>query len=183
MLRLSILLLLGACGSVDQHGVETVAAIEVPVRDRQDSAALLALLRRHAAVSGLHVDDGSAERRQFEAQANQLPPSDRVTFNVGVWRGKNDDENEAIADDRFHHGKIWITFPRGSKPEQSSRFRDPLIAEIMQRWPDAKPIPILPWGGLPHARDLISTASGYRIRRSAAADYKLSPSLPIFASD
>jgi hypothetical protein len=88
-----------------------------------------------------------------------------------------------LADDRFHPGRVWVTFPRGSQPDRSGQFREPLIAEIVQRWPDAKAIPVLPWGGVPHARDLVLTANGYRIARSAAADYELSPSLPIFTSE
>jgi hypothetical protein len=183
MWRIVAFVLLVSCSPVDQESVRTVAAIEVPLRGEADRANLLSLLQRHAERSGLHVDDGSEEWRQFEEQANQIAPQDRLTFNVGVWRGDNDDENEALADDRFHPGRVWVTFPRGSQPGRSRRFREPLIAEIMQRWPEAKAIPILPSGGLPHARDLVLTGDGYRIARSAAAAYELPPSLPIFTSE
>lgn len=183
MWRFVFLFLLSACSPVDQESVRTVAAIEVPLRGEADRVDLVAMLRRHADTSGLHVDDGSDEWRRFEQQANQLAPEERLTFNVGVWRGANDDEAEALADDRFHPGRVWVTFPRGSEPGRSRRFRGPLIAEIRRRWPDAKAIPILPWGGLPHARDLVLTGDSYRIARSAAADYELPPSLPIFAPE
>ena len=158
-----------------------MAAIEVPLRSKSDRDQLVTILRRHAESSGLHVDDGSAEWREFELQANQIALEDQVTFNVAVWRGVNDDENEALADDRFHRDRVWVTFPRGSDPDRSRRFREPLIAEIRHRWTEARTIPILPWGGLPHARDLVLTDDGYRIAKSAAADYELPPSLPIFA--
>lgn len=183
MWRLVSFVLLAGCSPVDQESVRTVAAIEVPLRGEADRADLLSLLQRHAARSGLHVDDGSEEWRQFEQEANLIAPQDRLTFNVGVWRGDDDGEIEASAGDRFHAGRVWVIFPRGSQPDRSRRFREPLIAEITRRWPESQRIPILPWGGLPHARDLVLTGDGYRIARSAAADYELSPSLPIFTSE
>ena len=183
MWRIVVTILLVGCSPVDQESIRTVAAIEVPLRGEADRADLLSLLQHHAERSGLHVDDGSEQWRQFEQEANLIAPQDRLTFNVGVWRGDNDEENEALADDRFHPGRVWVTFPRGSQPDRSSRFREPLIADIKRRWPEAKPVPILPWGGLPHARDLVLTQDGYRIARSAAANYELPPSLPIFTSE
>lgn len=181
MWRIVAFVLLAGCSFADQESVRTVAAIEVPLREQADRTALLGLLQRHAERSGLHVDDGSEEWRKFEQQANQIPPQDRVTFNVGVWRGADDDENEAVADDRYHPGRVWVTFPRGTEPDRSKRFREPLLTEIRQRWPEAKMLPVLPWGGLPHARDLVLLGGDYRIARSAAVDYELAPSLPIFA--
>ncbi len=183
MWRIVAFVLLVGCSPVDQESVRTVAVIEVPLRGEADRADLLSLLHRHAERSGLHVDEDSEVWRQFEQETNLTAPQDRLTFNVGVWRGDNDEENEALADDRFHPGRVWVTFPRGSQPDRSKRFREPLIAEMMRRWPEARPIPILPWGGLPHARDLVLTGDGYRIARSAAASYELSPSLPIFTSE
>lgn len=181
MWRIVAFVLLAGCSAADQESVRTVAAIELPLHEQADRVALVELLQRHAERSGFHVDDVSEKWRKFEQQANQIPSQDRVTFNVGVWRGADDDENEAVADDRSHPGRVWVTFPRGSKPDRSRRFREPLLAEMRQRWPEAKPLPILPWGGLPHARDLVLVDGDYRIARSAAVDYKLAPSLPIFA--
>jgi hypothetical protein len=181
MWRIVAFVLLAGCSVADQESVRTVAAIEIPLREQADRAALIGLLQRHAKRAGLHVDDVSEKWREFERQANQISPQDRVTFNVGVWRGTDDDENEMVADDRFHPGRVWVTFPRGSEADRSRRFSEPLIAEIRQRWPEAKMLPILPWGGLPHARDLVLVGGDYRIARSAAVDYELAPSLQIFA--
>jgi hypothetical protein len=178
-----LLLVLAACSPADQESVRTVAAIEVTLRTDADRMDLLRILSRHAAASGLHVDDVSDDWRRFEQQAKQLAPEDRGTFYVGVWRGRNDDEAEVLADDRYHPRRVWLTFPRGVEPDRSRRFREPLLAEIRRRWPDARAIPILPWGGLPHARDLVLTGQGYRIVRSAAEAYDLPSSLPIFAPE
>jgi hypothetical protein len=106
MWRIVVFILLVGCSPVDQESVRRVAAIEVPLRGEADRADLLSLLQRHAERSGLHLDDGSEQWRQFEQEANLIAPQDRLTFNVGVWRGHNDDENEALADDRFHPGRV-----------------------------------------------------------------------------
>lgn len=181
MWRLIFLIALAGCVPADQESVRTVAAVEVVLKEPQDRADLVAILRQHAAGSGLHVDDGSAEWRAFERREELIPAADQVTFNVGVWRGADDEEPVAFADDRFHQGRVWVTFLRGAKPNRFKSYRDATISAISARWPEANSLPILPWGGLPHARDLVLTANGYRISRSSAADYELSPSLPIFA--
>src|SRR5437764_9595465 len=123
MWRIAFLLLVAACSPVDQESVRTVAAIEVPLRSDADRADLLAMFRRAAAAAGLHVDDGSAEGRDFEREANMLEPQDRLTLNVGVWRGADDDELEIEADDQFHPGRVWVSFLRGSQPNRSIRMR------------------------------------------------------------
>ena len=156
-----------------------MAAIEVPLRSDADRTDLLAMFRRSAAASGLHVDDGSTEWREFEREANMLAPQDRLTFNVGVWRGADDNELEIVADDRFHPGRVWVTFLRGSVPDRSTRIREPLIAEIRAHWPDARAIPVTPEGGLPLVEDLVLTDRGYRIQRSAASRYGLPAASPL----
>ena len=163
MWRIVFLLLVAACSPVDQESLRTVAAIEVPLRSGADRADLLAMLRRSAAAAGLHVDDDSAQWREFDREANMMAPRDRLTFDVGVWRGANDDEPEIIADDRFHPGSVWISFLRGSLPDRSIRFRELLIAEMRAHWPDARAIPVTPDGGLPLVEDLVLTDRGYRI--------------------
>ena len=183
MWRLVFLIALVGCAPVDQSSVRYVAAIEVVLKQPQDRVDLVAILRQPAARVGLHVDDGSAKWREFERQAKQIPTPDQVTFNVGVWRGENDDEPVAFADDRFHQGRVWVTFLQGTEPNRFKPYRDTALQAIRRRWPDAKPLPILPSGGLPLASDLVSTAGGYRIVRSSAARYELSPSLPIFAAE
>ena len=118
MWRLLFLISLVGCAPVDQESVRTVAAIEVVLKEPRDRTDLVAILRRHAAGAGLHVDDGSAEWREFERRAEQIPPADQVTFNVGVWEGADDDEPVAFADDRFHQGRVWVTFLRGTEPDR-----------------------------------------------------------------
>jgi len=181
MLRLALLALLAACAPIDQESVRTVAAIEIALRTGSDRADLVAMLERHAAANGLHVDDVSERRREFERDANLIAPEDRGTFYVGVWRGEDDDEAEVLADDQFHPGRAWVTFPRGQEPDHSTRVREAMLAEIRQRWPEARPLPILPTGGVPLVDDLVMTEHGYRIVRSAAERYRLPPSSPLLA--
>lgn len=174
--------LLAACSPVDQEGRGAAAAVEIVLRSTADRNDLLAMLRRHAAADGgLHVDDESAGWREFEAQSNMIAPEDRLTINVGVWRGEDDDELEVLVDDRYHPGRAWVMFMRGSQPERSARFREGLLAEMGRRWPDARPLPVLPWGGLPLAKHLVVTPSGYKIAPSAAPRYELPPSSPLVA--
>lgn len=180
MWRVIVLLALVGCAPVDQTSVRTVAAIEVMITRPQERTDLVAILRQHAADAGLHVDDGSIQSREFERQAGMIPPHDQVTFNVGVWRGLNDDEPVAFADDRFHQGRVWVTFLRGTDPGRFSYYRNATLKAIRRRWRDAKTLPILPSGGLPHAHDMVLTKDGYRISKSAASNYRLGPSLPIF---
>lgn len=180
MWRLICLLLLVACSPLDQSSVRTVAAIEVPITGARDEADLIALLRRHAdADPNLHLDDGSAKWRAFKAETGSLPEEDRLTVNLAIWRGENDDEPEVLADDRYHPRRVWITFMRGSDTARSTRFRQPLLADLKARWPASRSLPILPHGGLPHSKDLIPTDGRYLIRQSAASRYDLPASSPL----
>jgi hypothetical protein len=179
ILRAALFALLVACAPVDQESVRTVAAVEIQLRTEADRSDLVSMLRRHAGASGLHVDDVSERWQAFEREANMIAPEDRGTFYVGVWRGEDDDEAEVLADDQFHPGRAWVTFPRGQQPDRSTRVREPLLAEIRQRWPGARALPILPTGGLPLVDDLVATESGYRIVRSAAQRYRLPLSSPL----
>jgi hypothetical protein len=175
-----LVLLLAACSPVDQTSVKTVAAIEIPLQSDADRIALVELLRRHALTADLHVDDVSEKWRAFERQST-VPVADRFTLNVGVWRGQDDDEAEVLADDRYHPGRVWVTFQRGSDPDRSTRFREPLIADLLKRWPSSQAIPILVGGNLPLASDLVATKDGYRVKASAARRYDLPASSPLIA--
>jgi hypothetical protein len=179
---IAILTLVAGCAPADQTSVRTVAAIEIELRTAADRADLVAMFRRHAVTNGLHVDDGSESSRAFEQEANLIAPADQATFFVGIWRGADDAENEVMADDRFHPGKVWITFPRGAQSDRSTRLREPLLADIRRRWPEARALPILPSGGLPLDDHLVWTEGGYRIARSAAANYELPATSPLLAS-
>ncbi len=182
MWRLAFLFAIVACGPIDQSSVQTVAAIELRMDGPAEEAALLAILKQHAhAASGLHVDDASAKGRAVETEIGILPPEDRLTVSFAVWRGENDEEPEVLADDRYHPGRIWVTFMRGSNAARSTHFRDPLVAALRARWPDARTLPILPSGAVPLAEDLVATDGRYLVRRSAAARYELPTGSPLFS--
>jgi hypothetical protein len=174
-----------ACGPVDQPAsLRTVAAVEIPIETAADRNDLVAILRRGAAADGgLHVDDVSDRWRSFEAEANMAAPEQRGTIFVAVWRGANDDEPEADADDDRHPGRTWLTFAQGSDPARSARFRQEVLADVARRWPDRRLLPVLPSGGLALSEDLRLTGTGYKIARSAAASYQLPASSPLVAPE
>ena len=126
-------LLLG-CGPVDQPAsLQFVAAIESPLRTAADRSDLLAMLRRHAAAGGLHVDDGSQSWRDLERNAPELPAMVRGTLYVGVWRGAEDDDLEVSVDDAGHPGRAWIMFSRGTQVAAAARVRERLLGDIARR--------------------------------------------------
>lgn len=171
---LGLLWLLGACGPVEQpESLKTVAAIEIPLRTPADRADLLAMLRRHAVSNGMHVDDGSEETAALQRTDPNFPDFARRSLDVGVWRGANDDDMEVSADDAGHPGRAWLTFAQGTQVEAATRMREGLLQDLRRRWPNAQPLPVLPWGGLPLSGDMVLTPSGYRIKRSQAAGYNL----------
>ena len=165
-----------ACSPRSQESARSEAVLEIPLRNGADSVELVSMLRRYAASEGgMHVDDVSEQWREFDRQSNMMAPRDRLTINVGVWRGENDDEPTILVDDRYHPGRAWVTFLRGTQPERNATLRNALISEMRRRWPDSQPIPILPSGGVPLASDLVETPDGYRITHSAATRYELPP--------
>ena len=172
------------CAPAEQESVRTVAAIEVPLLSDADRLDLIAILHRHAALDGgLHVDDVTDRWRELEANSNTVAPAEQGTIFVGVWRGADYDEPVADVDDIVHPGRAWVTFSRVKKQKQAAKFREAVLAEIKSRWPDARPIPILPTGGVPLPHDLTKTSDGYRIKRAAASTYELPMSSPLVASE
>lgn len=155
--------------------------MEVLTPTGDDQADLIALLRQAAPKHGFHVDDGSAQWRDFASQGKDLPPPARKTLYAGVWSGKDDDDFIAMADDGGHNGRSWITVYTGKHGAAARRFWVDLKAQLIRRWPAARSIPILPSGALPLSEDLQLTPRGYRINRSAAANYGLAPSSPLIA--
>ncbi|RYE02580.1 MAG: hypothetical protein EOP61_08080 [Sphingomonadales bacterium] len=154
--------------------MRTVAAIEVSIRTASDRADLLTITHQQAATDpALHVDDVSARWNDLKTQSPNFPPEADGTLYVGVWRGVNDEEQEADASDMGHKGRVWLTFPEGRNPDRSLKFRRKFIAAIRARFTDSREIPILPSGGLPLAADLRETAGGYKVARPAAARYDL----------
>jgi hypothetical protein len=151
-----------ACGPVAQpDSLRFEDAIEVNLATPTDRADLLAMLRRHAAADGLHVDDVSA---------TSPSPLGRTIY-VGAWRGAGDDDMEISIDDAGHAGRAWVIFSRGEQPERAARLRRIVAADIMRRWPEARRIPVTPWGGLPLAEDLRATDQGYEIDPAVAPRY------------
>jgi len=169
--------LLQACGVVEQPAsLPFVAAVEIDMRSPADRADLLAMLRRHAAAGGLHVDDVSEAAVRGDAT---LPPSLRKTIYVGVWRGTEDDDLEVSVDDMGHLGRPWVAFSRGARPDLATPLREALLRDIGRRWPGARRVPVLPSGGLPLPDDLRPAPGGYRIARSAARNYGLQARSPL----
>lgn len=176
MLKAAPLSLLVACAPVSQESVHTVAAIEVVLRTPADRTDLLSVIRQQAATDpALHVDDVSDRWEELNAQSKNFPQKADGTLYVGVWRGKDDDEQEADASDMGHKGRVWLTFPKGQNPGRSSAFRTRFIAAIRNRFPNSKSIPVLLSGGLPLETDLRDTPTGYKIAKSAAPRYDLPP--------
>ncbi|HVQ08220.1 MAG TPA: hypothetical protein VMS43_07270 [Allosphingosinicella sp.] len=171
-----------ACAPVPQpDSFRLVAAVEIPLRTPADRSDLIAMLRRHAAADGLHVDDVSAEWQDHQRNAPELPDFARGTLYVGVWRGAEDDDLEVSVDDSGHPGRAWIIFSRGKQPVLATRTRESLLSAIGRRWPGARRLPVLPTGGLPLADDLRLSPDGYRIARSAASGYELPATSPLLA--
>jgi hypothetical protein len=171
-----------ACAPVPQpDSIRFVAAVEIALRTPADRSDLLAMLRRHAAAGGLHVDDVSSQWRDLQRNAPELPDFARGTLYVGVWRGAEDDDLEVSVEDSGHRARAWVIFSRGEQPELATRMREGLLSAIARRWPGARRLPILPTGGLPLADDLHLGPDGYRIVRSAASRYALPAASPLLA--
>jgi len=175
-------LTLGCAPAPQPDDLRLVAAVEIPLRTPADRSDLLAMLRRHAAAGGLHVDDVSAAWQDHQRHAPELPDFARGTLYVGVWRGEEDDELEVSVDDSGHPGRAWVIFSRGKQPDLAARMREGLLSAIGRRWPGARRLPVLPSGGLPFADDLRLAPGGYRIARSAAARYQLPATSPLLAA-
>ena len=168
------LLALSACSvQAAPNNQLPIAAMEVLTPTNDDRADLIALLRQAAPKQGFHVDDGSAQWRDFATQARNLPSPARKTLYAGVWSGKDDDDFIAMADDGGHNGRSWIMVYTGKHETAARRFWVDLKAQLIRRWPAARSIPVLPSGALPLSDDLQLTHGCYRISRSAAAKYGL----------
>ena len=177
---LALLVLTCGCSHPTGHSSKAIAVIEVPVRTRADHNDLITIMRRIAGASGMHVDDDSAKWIAFE---NSQPPKERNTpasIYVGIWKGSKDDEMEAGISDMFHVGRVWVSFyQNGRAAGIPADKREQVVAQIRQRWPDAKFVPVLPSGGEPLAEDLRLTSDGYKIAASAGPNYGLPPNSPI----
>ncbi len=168
MRRITIALLALCCGCTAAPQPEpAVAAVDVPLPTQLDRDDFLAVLRRSAAAHGFHADAASPSEIK---RSNSISP---ITVNVTVWRGVNDDEVVASGMDGAEHvGRVWLSFEKGSAPQQFSHFRVELMRQIQRRWPATLPLPIMPNGAIPLPRDLIRTKDGYRVSPAAASKYR-----------
>lgn len=164
-----------SCAPVEQPvSNQQIAAVEVPLLTPTDRADFLAMLHRHAKAGGLHVDDVSEQWRLLGERSGD-PPEARSqlakTIYVGLWRGERDDDPEVLVDDGGHQGRAWATFLRGKHPELATKVRTGLMAEITERWPSARPIPVMPNGALPLHSDVVWTGTAYVVKPDRIAAY------------
>lgn len=182
-MRIIVALLLACLGlssciptPADQEALQYVAAVEIPVGDSEDKTALAKLLSSLASShQGLHVDDHSGRTVEHPGDTGALGLDQRLIPIITIWRGDDDDQLVGSVSDLTNRGRVWVTFIKGPKPEMEAPFRAAALELIMKRWPDASALPVLPSGGLPLPRDLVMTGKGYRIDRSRAQAYSLSP--------
>ncbi|MDQ0466930.1 hypothetical protein QO010_004727 [Caulobacter ginsengisoli] len=170
MRRLAMLLLfiLAGCDASQPESARTVAAIEVPLPTEKDKTDFLDLLAKDAVTHGYHLDTATPEEL---AQLSTVSP---ISLNATVWRGEDEEAIASAMDSRDHIGRIWLTFSKGKKPEDATRFREALLQHVRERWPDTRSLPIMPTGAIPNAEDLNRTPAGYVVKPSEAAKYNRS---------
>jgi hypothetical protein len=143
-----------------------MAAYEVPLPTQEDREAFLAVLSDVAKKEGLHVDSASKVNLEHRSSVYEM------TFSAAVWKGEMDDEAIASAmDGQDHLGLVWLTFSKGEDPALNERFRDAVMREIVRRWPETLPLPIMPTGAIPLSRDLVRTPQGYIVNPNEADKY------------
>lgn len=143
-----------------------VAAFEVPLPAAADKADFVKLLRSVSAAHGLHVDVASpADLRRMSA----VSP---ITLNASVWRGDDEESVLSAMDFADHLGRVWLTFHQGDSRKRFAGFRNDLMPKIRRRWPGTAALPITADGGLPLARDLLRTPTGYVVHPAAQAKYR-----------
>jgi hypothetical protein len=99
-------------------------------------------------------------------------PEAAMAIHAAVWRGSSDDESVAsVMDQHDHLGQAWIMFSKGADPKIATKFREHTMREILRRWPDTLPLPIMSTGAIPLYSDLIRTPKGYVVAPSAASKY------------
>jgi len=172
----ALALITAGCGPIEQPAnLRQIVVLEVSLPTPQDRSDLLAILHRHAQAGGLHVDDVSEQWRQTGERAHDLPPETQSHFTktiyVGLWRGDCDDDPEVLVDDGGHLGRPWVTFLKGKQPQLATKARVGLVAEINQRWPDTREVPVMPNGGRPLYYDLVWTGASYVVKPDRVAAY------------
>lgn len=159
-------LLCAACSVPQPASLETVAAYEINLPTDADKVRFLKVLQKVAEDDGYHVDAASAS--ELAAMSDVSP----ITLNASVWRGDDEESMASAMDFRDRIGRIWLSFPKGEDPDRSTRFREKLVTQVREAWPDATPLPIMPNGGLPLTEDLVRTPTGYEVRESERSKYQ-----------
>lgn len=180
MWRIAVPAVLACCSCAPRQQPSTIAAIEIPIPTPRDRADLVAALEDFSAAEGLHVD--IATQHELELVRAKLPENAHATLRMGVWRGENDRDLEMSITDMGHQGRAWVSIIRYGERDVPPDARERLLGVVRNRWPQAQMLPVLPTGGLPLPRDLVSTASGYKVVSSAAARYKIPPTSLLLAS-
>lgn len=120
------------------------------MRKPSDRTDLLLIIRQQAATDlAMHVDDFSDRWDASKARSRDYPSVAEGAHYAGVWRGLNDDEQEAGAIDLGHKGGVWLTFPKGRTPDRSLKLRQRFIAATRDSFSYSRAIPILPSSALP----------------------------------
>ena len=171
VLSMLLLAVMAGCGPAAQPAsARTVAAYEIPLTSEADRIEFLSVLRTAAQAYGMHVD--ATSEVELEREAKVIPIA-RRTLSAAVWRGSNDEEAVASAMDLADHlGRVWLMFSQGEDPDLATRFRERALQDIRLHWPQTLPLPIMPNGGIPLARDLIRTPGGYQVKPSEAHRYE-----------
>lgn len=168
-----------SCVAKQPPSAATVAAYEVPLPTEADRTSCLELLRAAAAVEGLHID--VADQEQLRRTADAIPAAKR-TIHAGIWRGEKDTSSEGvIMDGADHLGLVWIMFSRGEDADAAKRYRERVMRQVRERWPETRTLPIMPTGAIPLHGDLRLTPRGYLVKPSASSRYGLSPTSPLVA--
>jgi hypothetical protein len=146
----------------------TVAAFELPLTTAVDRANFLTILTAEAASEGLDVKVETVREMEHWAE---MSPELRKSIDVTVYRGGDLHQREAYVSDQFHFGHVWISFSQGEDPALARRFRDRLMSQTIQLWPETLSVPVAQTGSLPHKEDLVRTDAGYEVSPARLAGY------------
>lgn len=146
----------------------TVAAFEVPLRTAADRADFLTILTAEAAAEGMDVKVETASDMDRWAK---MSPRLRRSIHAIVYRGGDFRQTEARVSDESHVGYAWISFSRGEDPALAQRFRDRLMSQTVERWPETLSVPVARTGSLPFREDLIRGDDGYKIDPAKSSGY------------
>jgi hypothetical protein len=162
----------GACSTGEVDPYEGAVVVPIAAADRHELAAFIA---GFAHRNGYYLRDSSNYMKDTTGT---------LTFYIVVYRGlAGGDEWPEIQAHAAANEHPIITFNRPPIGASAAAERSwaALVEETRERWPGTGPVPLLPHGGVPHARDLVETADGFRIDSAKAGDYELPAGSPLLA--